>query len=98
MRFDLEDLRLDPLLGEELFEEDFELLLRRRPAAVFSGPSSTFVVIAKSRSSRRLSCSRRSIFSCAAVMALLVLGEGPLFVSPGVNASSIAIRALVSSW
>ena len=89
------------VLGEELVEEafeDVELVLRLRPRAFFIGPSSTRVVIDKSRSRRRLSCSSRSIRSWAVDRALLALGEGPVFDSPGVIASSIAISAFDSSW
>jgi len=91
-------------LGEESLDERLELIvvfavvLRLRPAPVVIGPFSTRVVTASNRSKRRLSCSSRSSFSFASSRAFVALGDGPLRDSPGVSASSIAIRARDSSW
>jgi hypothetical protein len=89
--------------GEELGEELGEFspsvgFLGLRPAAVFSGPSRTRVVIDKSRSRRRLSCSSRTTFCSASSIAFVARGDGPLFRSPGVSASSIPKIAFISSW
>lgn len=75
------------------------IALRLRPAVVVTEPGLRYrSVKAISRSKRRFSVSSRSIFCSRASTFLLGSDLGPGPRSEGVKASSIALRALDSSW